>query len=702
MHNFARILGVLALASLALAGTASAATPTTTITSAGPLTSIFAGNELSCQVARAGVKQLYPETLSPGDCGTFAVYDSTLYKPDFSAHGGTATSNLGGGTVVALVSQTAVTGSGTSANPYKVVTVVTAGAKLRLTQTDTYVTGNDWWTTDVAVKNLTSSPLSTSIYRGMDCFLGGSDSGYGFLDAASGGAGCSAHANNSPVGLVEALVPAPGHTVRYLQAAYNAVWAAIGAKGNLANTCACASQIDNGVAVQWALSLTSQQTQVVSFNTVFDPAGSIPAPPPGLVPPSPTTTPTVDTTTAPRSGTAVVATPGTWDDPLATQAYQWQRCTSTAVSSCANVAGAATDTYTPGSGDVGNRLRLVQTATNSDGSADATSDMTPAVLGPAPVNATAPAVSVTDVPREGQPVTGARGTWTDAVSYVQRYQRCTSTDVTTCADIPGATALDYTPVANDAGAYLRLAVTATGPTGSTTAYSPLGDRVLPAPPVVVMPPGTASGSYTGEEASGPLADQDVTVGTELRPDLGTFAHASAMTFQFQRCATEDPGSCVDIEGATAATYTPIAADRGSRLRLVVVATNAGGSVTVATPMTRVVALSSEAPTVASPAPSARAACVSRRAVTLHWSVPADARVISYTVTLNGRRYAKLAAAHRGVKVRMNGRPAQRVVVAVTARTASGRKLATTRRYRTCAPSVPGATLKTLRLVPARA
>ena len=200
--------------------------------------------------------------------------------------------------MVTPVSQSAVTGTGTSGDPYKVVTVVTAGAKLRLTQTDTYTTGNDWWTTNVAVKNLTSSALATSIYRGMDCFLGGSDSGFGFLDAASGGAGCSANANNSPVGLVEALVPAPGHVVRYYQAAYSAVWTAIGAKGNLANTCVCATSIDNGVAVQWALSLTSQQTQVVSFNTVFDPAGSIPAPPPGLVPPSPTTIPTVDTTTS--------------------------------------------------------------------------------------------------------------------------------------------------------------------------------------------------------------------------------------------------------------------------------------------------------------------------------------------------------------------------------------------------------------------
>jgi hypothetical protein len=341
----------------------------------------------------------------------------------------------------------------------------------------------------------------------------------------------------------------------------------------------------------------------------------------------------------------------------------------------------------------------VETATNTDGSTEEASSMTASAPGLPPVSDTTPTVSMTGVAREGQLVTGAQGTWTDAVSYAARYQRCTSTDTTTCTDIAGATALDYTPVAPDAGAYLRLVVTATSPWGSTAAYSSLGDRVLPAPPVVVVAPGTAGASEPGGAAGGSLADQDVAVGTELHPDLGTFAHAATMAYQFQRCATDDESSCVDIQGATAARYTPTAADAGSRLRLVIVATNAGGSVTVATAMTKVVAFSTAAPTADRLARAA--ACVSRRAVTLHWSVPAGERVVSYTVTINGKRYAKLAARHHGVKVSMNGRPAERVVVAVTARTASGRKLGTTRRYRTCARSVPGATLKTLRLLPAR-
>jgi hypothetical protein len=421
------LLSALALLMLALTASAGAATPSTTITSAGgPLNKVFLGNELSCQVERAGGKQLYPNSIAPGDCGTFALYDNTLYKPNFAAHGATATANLGTSPLLTPVSQSAVSGAGTAVNPYKVVTVVTAGAKLRLTQTDTYVTGNDFWTTDVAVKNLTTAPLSATVERAMDCFLGGTDEGYGFVDAVSGGAGCSASANNSPVGLVEALIPAPGHAVRYYQNVYSSVWTAIGGKGTLPNTCVCTSSIDNGVAVQWPLSLTAQQTQVVSFNTVFDPAGNIPAPPPGLVPPSPTSTPTLDTTTPPTTGTPFPATPGTWDDPTATTTLQWQRCATTATSSCTDIPGAHGPSYTPGTEDVGTRLRLVQTATNADGTADVASPLTAAVEGVPPVMTSAPSTSTTGVAREGVAVTGDRGTWTGATSYTYIWQRCAS------------------------------------------------------------------------------------------------------------------------------------------------------------------------------------------------------------------------------------------------------------------------------------
>ena len=136
------LAGVLALAALLVPATASASpppTPKATITAGGnALNKIFVGNELGCQVARGVTYQLFPNDAAPGDCGTLVLDGSALYGPSFAAHGHTATNNANlVPTAFSTVSQSAVSGSGTSNDPYKVVTVVNAGTKLRLTQTDT-------------------------------------------------------------------------------------------------------------------------------------------------------------------------------------------------------------------------------------------------------------------------------------------------------------------------------------------------------------------------------------------------------------------------------------------------------------------------------------------------------------------------------------------------------------------------------------
>jgi hypothetical protein len=398
---------------------------------------------------------------------------------------------------------------------------------------------------------------------------------------------------------------------------------------------------------------------------------------------------------------------GTWTDEDSTT-VRWQSCTSsTDPSTCTDIPGAHALDYTPTADAVGTYLRIVEIATNGDGDTEQASAVTDAVAGLPPVSDSPPSISTSGAAQEGHAVTGDRGTWTDAVSYAFQYQRCTSsTDPSTCTDIPDATAPDYTPTADDAGRYLRLVVTATNPWGSTAADSALGDEILPAPTAVVVAPGTGG-------ATAPLDQQPADVGGALHPDLGSFRGATGVTYQYQRCATEDESSCVDITGATDATYVPGDEDAGYHLRLVVHATNAGGTVTVATPMTRAVAarpatpppaataapVATPAAAPAAPAATApvRQACISRRSVTLHWIVPKGQRVTSFTVAINGKRYANLPGRRTGVNVRMNGRPAEVVTVVVTARTRSGRKLGTTRRYQTCAGKLSGLPLATIRL-----
>jgi hypothetical protein len=87
--------------------------------------------------------------------------------------------------------------------------------------------------------------------------------------------------------------------------------------------------------------------------------------------PKNTGAPTI-TGTAQDNGT-LKATPGSWlSSSNTTFAYQWQRCNS-AGSACVNISGATKDTYGVVSADVGNRIRVVVVARNTDGATGANS-----------------------------------------------------------------------------------------------------------------------------------------------------------------------------------------------------------------------------------------------------------------------------------------------------------------------------------------
>ena len=133
------------------------ATPSADISSTGPLTHVWLGNDLSCQVRHIddGTDlEFFPPFAIPGDAGTLIAMDDTLYTPDFFQHDATATDNLGTATVFTPVSQTPVMGSGTAADPFKVMTDVDAAATgLHIKQTDTYVAGREYYTTESMISN---------------------------------------------------------------------------------------------------------------------------------------------------------------------------------------------------------------------------------------------------------------------------------------------------------------------------------------------------------------------------------------------------------------------------------------------------------------------------------------------------------------------------------------------------------------------
>lgn len=278
------VLGLVAAAGLLLAlmlAPANAGAAQKIISSSGPIEKVFLNSDLACQVKYQGdaVFSFYPSGSSdPGACGTFFTMPNgsggfNEFGPDSVPAG-----NSPGGYVP--VSQTGVTGNGSESNPFRVVTVVRVGTTgLRITQTDTYVTGKQFYRTRITILNTSNGNRSGVLAHAGDCYLQESDSGYGFHDATGGGIYCSANANNVPPGRILGFVPqSPGS--HYEERNYSEVWDDISAGGNFLDLCECTELQDNGAGLSWSISLGAGAVATRSLITTFSPAGTIPDPDP--------------------------------------------------------------------------------------------------------------------------------------------------------------------------------------------------------------------------------------------------------------------------------------------------------------------------------------------------------------------------------------------------------------------------------------
>jgi RHS repeat-associated protein len=169
----------------------------------------------------------------------------------------------------------------------------------------------------------------------------------------------------------------------------------------------------------------------------------------------------------PAVGKTLTTSNGGWNY-ASTYTYQWQRCDNSGAN-CANVSGSTANSYVPVSGDVGSTLRSVVTATNTAGSANATSAPSPVILQYAPPTSVSlpTVVGFVDV---DSTLTTDQGIWSSADTYsvAVQWQRCSGS----CSDISGATGTSYQATAADLGARLRVKIVATNASGgATTVYS---------------------------------------------------------------------------------------------------------------------------------------------------------------------------------------------------------------------------------------
>ena len=245
--------------------------------------------------------------------------------------------------------------------------------------------------------------------------------------------------------------------------------------------------------------------------------------------PSNTATPTVSGT--PQEGATLTASNGTWSNSPTGYTYAWAQCDANG-DNCTAISGATSSTYKVQSADVGHTLRVTVTATNADGSASSTSAPTAVVSSAsAPGNTAAPTISGTTT--VGSTLTTTNGSWSGSpTGYTYVWSRCDQNG-NSCAAISGATATTYKLQQVDAGATLRVNVTATNSAGSTSTTSvPTAVVQAPAPTVVNGCPASGSGTMQIADVTPParlVIDQKTITPGVVSPSATTLQLSARVT-----------------------------------------------------------------------------------------------------------------------------------------------------------------------------
>ena len=182
----------------------------------------------------------------------------------------------------------------------------------------------------------------------------------------------------------------------------------------------------------------------------------------------------------------------------------------------------------------------------------------------APRNTASPTISGT--PRDGETLAADPGTWSGAepLSYTYQWQRCASGGAD-CTDVQGATERTYALSGADVGATVVVTVTAKNSVASMTAASAPTRAVTWVAPINSQAP-----SISGTPHEGEILTAD--------PGLWSGSQPLSYAYQWRRC--DQTGlTCSSIADATAKSYTLASADVGSRIRVRVTASNAGGAST---------------------------------------------------------------------------------------------------------------------------
>ncbi|MFM2384378.1 MAG: hypothetical protein RL166_252, partial [Actinomycetota bacterium] len=294
-----------------------------------------------------------------------------------------------------------------------------------------------------------------------------------------------------------------------------------------------------------------------------------------------------ETLTATMTSTAGNETPST--------SYQWWSCDSSVVAgatditaNCSAIAGSENAALVVGSGLVGKRIAVLQTATNNQGSATKSSSTTVPVSS-TPSNTAAPVVSGSDVfSSTTSRVTSTTGSWTGfpapaATDFSYQWYSCNSSETAaslrgdSCSLISGATASSLDLTNAFVGKHLVARVTARTATNKVGAES-AATFSASFGPIRVAPTNTVAPSFS---------PTSVIAGRTITANVGTWTGTGPITTEYKwyTCPTTAtisvsapiPANCTLIANFDNSSLVVPATAATKKLLLVVTATNSAGS-----------------------------------------------------------------------------------------------------------------------------
>ena len=269
-------------------------------------------------------------------------------------------------------------------------------------------------------------------------------------------------------------------------------------------------------------------------------------------------------------------------------AYQWIRVNGTE----ADIAGENSSTYTLVDADLGKTLKVKVSFTDDAGNSETLTSAATATVGAAGNTAATGAPTITGTAEVGETLTAVTTGIADAdgltsVSYAYQWIRVNGTE----ADIAGENSSTYTLVDADLGTTLKVKVSFTDDANNAETLTSAATAAVSAAPNT---PATGAPTITGTAQVG----QTLTAGTTAIMDADGLTSVS-YTYQWIRVATDNTET--NISSAAASTYTLVAADQGTTVKVTVSFTDdASNAETLTSAATAAVSAATNTPATGAP------------------------------------------------------------------------------------------------------